>query len=308
MDHQQFLDEKMHQLRVVCQSQWDYLKYADLEKWLTDNFQNDIEGRYYATKIILHTVYYTKKDLENLLNYGLNEKIYGVIIKECLVDNKNIYIANSDGEARVADLKRKSFFVPLLDSNKPHESGNGIIGDLVHKLDVKENQVAFHRDITEELLDGYKILIFADDCIGSGNQLKKFWNSEDIKVIREICTRKNIAVYYLVLLGYEENVKRLLASGKISDLNVVVCDLLTDRNRVFSEANIIWDKNTNELNLAKDFFTKVRKEKGASFLGYKNLDFAVILHDRLPNWSLPIFWKKSSNWSILLKRKTSNTV
>ncbi len=61
----------MHQLRVVCQSQWDYLGFADLDKWLNSNFQNDPEGQYYATKILLHTVYYSKKSLEKLLKYGL---------------------------------------------------------------------------------------------------------------------------------------------------------------------------------------------------------------------------------------------
>ena len=30
-DYQQYLDDKMHQLRIICQSQWDYLKYLDLQ-------------------------------------------------------------------------------------------------------------------------------------------------------------------------------------------------------------------------------------------------------------------------------------
>lgn len=91
MEHQQYLDDKTHQLRVVCQSQWDYLNYLNLSNWLDDNFENDVEGRYYATKILLHTVYYRKKDIEILIEYGLNEKIYGEIVKKELIE-KGIFI------------------------------------------------------------------------------------------------------------------------------------------------------------------------------------------------------------------------
>jgi hypothetical protein len=81
--------------------------------------------------------------------------------------------------------------------------------------------------------------------------------------------------------------------------------LLSYKNRVFSEDNIIWEKETNEKEKAIEYFEKIKKIKGVSFLGFKNLDFAVILHDRLPNWSLPILWKDTLCWKNLLKRKTS---
>ena len=84
--------------------------------WLDDNFKNDVEGRYYATKILLHTVYYKKKDMEILIEYGLNEKIYGEIVKRDLIQKKNIYIDNSEGLGMVNKLKKSTFFIPLLDS------------------------------------------------------------------------------------------------------------------------------------------------------------------------------------------------
>ena len=171
-NYQDYLDEKIHQLRIVSQAQWDYLKYSHLCEWLEDNFHNDIEGQYYATKILLHTIYYSKKDIERLLNFGLNDKIYGEIIKSELIENKNIYLSTSEAEAKVYKLKQSSFFVPLLDSNKPSESGNSVIGDIVHKLNISQKQVAFHWDITEDLLKEYRLLIFVDDCVGSGTQLK----------------------------------------------------------------------------------------------------------------------------------------
>lgn len=304
MTQEQFIDDKMPQLREVCR-QWDYLNYNDVEKWLTDNFQNDIEGKYYAIKILLHTIYYKKKDLEKLLHFGLYDKIYGKIIKDELITNKNIYINTSEAEGKIHNLKQKTFFIPLLDSNKPSESGNTVIGDLVHKLGVNEEQVAFHRDITKEKLQNYSILIFVDDCVGSGNQLKKFWNSSDIKSIREISEELDIKIYYLVQIGYDKNLELLRDRKEVDGLEVVVCDVINDKNKAFSEENTVWDRSTNEKEKAIQYFERLGKERNVTFLGYKKLDFMVILHDRLPNWSLPIFWKKSSDWNILLNRKTS---
>ena len=302
-DYQQYLDEKVHQLRIVSQAQWDYLKYSNVSEWLDDNFKNDVEGKYYATKILLHTIYYSKKDIEKLLNFGLYEKIYGETIKTELIAAQNIYISNSEAEAKVNELKKASFFVPLLDSNKPSESGNSVVGDLVHKLNISEKQVDFHWNITDEKLKDCKILIFVDDCVGSGNQLKNFWNSSKTSNLKAICKKYNIKVYFLVLLAYNKSIDILMSSGKLENVSVIVCDILTDKNRVFSENNNMWDGTERES--AITYFEKIKKERGVHFSGYKNLDFAVILHDRLPNWSLPIFWKEMTGWKALLKRKSS---
>jgi hypothetical protein len=302
---QEYINEKVFQLRVLTQAQWDYLKYSQISAWLEDNFKNDFEGKYYATKILLHTVYYSKQDIERLLNFGLNEKIYGEIIKNELIAKNDIYLPHSEAEAQVLKLKQSSFFVPLLDSDKPSESGNIVIGDLVHKLSISEDQVAFHWKVSEESLKKFKLLIFVDDCVGSGSQLKRFWNSEKIQTIKDICKKYDIPIYYLVLIGYDKNLEIISKEKEIEGIRVIICDILTDRNRVFSDDNIIWDKTNGEREKALEYFEKLMKEKGVRFLGYKKLDFAVVLHDRLPNWSLPIFWKEMVGWKCLLRRKTT---
>lgn len=307
INYRQYLDEKIHQLKVVCRSQWDYLNYSNLCAWLEDNFNGDLEGKYYAIKILLHTVYYKKVDIEKLIKYGLFEKIYGEIVKETLISNKNIYIENSSGSALVNSLKTKSFFIPLLDAMKPSESGNLFAGDLVHKFDINPAQVDFHWNVDEEKLKGKELLIFVDDCVGSGAQLKKFWNSLAIQNLKVICQKLGIKIYYLVLLGYDKNLDILKSENRLLGIEIVVCDVLTDKNRVFSDDNIIWDKANKERESAIKYFENLKKTRGVSFLGYKKLDFAVILHDRLPNWTLPIFWKKTVGWKNLIQRKTSET-
>lgn len=305
IDYEHYLNEKMPQLRIISQTQWDYLKYSNAIDWIDENFCNDDEGRYYAVKILLNLIYYSKRDIEKLLNFGLYEKIYGEIVKNELIQNNNIYIPYSEAEAKIFSLKQLSFFVPLLDSDKPSESGNSIIGDLVHKNDISEMQVDFHWNITEEKLKNFKILIFVDDCVGSGTQLKNFWNSEKTENIRNICNKYDIKVYYLVLVGYDKSLEVLKENKNLQDITVIVCDVLSDKNRIFSPENMMWNKEEDEMEKAIQYFERIRKERGVSFLGFKKLDFAVILHDRLPNWTLPLFWKEMNGWKCLLKRKTT---
>lgn len=304
MDYQQYLDEKLPQLRIVCQSQWDYLKFSDFDTWMNNNFGDDVEGKYYAVKIMLHTIYYSKRNIEDLLRFGLFDKIYGELIKSEQIKNQ-LLLPHNEALAKLEELKSKTYFIPLLDTDKPSESGNRIIGDLVHKLQISEKQVDFHWEVTEEKLSGYKTLIFVDDCIGSGMQLKKFWNSEKVANIKSYCKKNDVSVYYLVLIGYDKNLNALKHSSELNDIQVVVCDILTDKNRVFSDENIVWEKDFDERAAAIKYFEKIKKEKGINFLGFKKLDFAIILNDRLPNWSLPIFWRENANWKLLLQRKTS---
>jgi hypothetical protein len=304
IEYQQYIDEKIHQLRIVSNVQWDYLNFKDLSNWLDDNFGNDLEGRFYGLKILLHTIYYSKKDLEKLLIYGLNEKIYGEKIKFDLIQNGNIYLSNSETETLVNNQKNLTLFIPLLDSDKPHESGNTLIGDLVHKLDVSEHQVDFHWNVDEDKLKNFKIVIFVDDCLGSGNQLRRFWNSKKIVELKSLFIKYEIEVYYLVLVGYDKSLIKLNERQNLKGIKVVICDILTEKNRIFSIDNIIWD-NAEEMNRVITYFEGIAKERGINFFGYKNLDFAIILHDRLPNWSLPIFWKEMVGWKCLIRRKTT---
>ncbi|MFD1257317.1 hypothetical protein ACFQ3S_10960 [Mucilaginibacter terrae] len=306
MDYQQFLDEKVHQLRIVCLSQWDYLKYSNVSNWLEDNFKNDIEGKYYATKILLHTLYYSKKDLEKLLLYGLNEKIYGELLKSELIRTDNIYIQHSDAETRILKLKQASFFIPLSDSDKPQESGNAIVADLVHKLEVPAKDVDFVKNVDKNKLLDKKYLIFVDDCIGSGDQLRDFLNSPKVEEIKNMCQELDISIYYLALVGYQYNVEELIFNQYTVGVRIRVCDLLTEKNRVFSDENVIWASKEEKV-AAVQYFKNIESTKGIDLFGHGHLDFAIILHNRVPDWSLPIFWKEMTGWKCLIKRKNTYT-
>ena len=93
------------------------------------------------------------------------------------------------------------------------------------------------------------------------SQLKKFWNSAEIQKIKSICDKYKIKIYYLVLVGYDKSLKTLEEENKLTGIEIMVCDILSDKNRVFSDENIIWDKKSNERQKAINYFEKIRKTK-----------------------------------------------
>lgn len=301
---EKYVSERLPQLKTVCRTLWEYISHIEVREWLDFNFKNDIEGRYYSLRILLHTIYYGKKDIENLLHYGIYEKLLGRLYKEKLINEGNIHTTQRDAEVGIKKLRDSTFFIPLVDSDKPSESGNTLISDIVHKLEINKSQVAFPKDIVEESICNYKTLAIIDDCLGSGQQLSDFWNSDNMKKIKGLCEKYTIDVYFIVLVAYEDNIINLQVEGDLLGLKIIICDKLTNKNRIFSNESIVWRDKT-ELEGAKEYFRRLMEITNTQIFGHADLDFAVILYNRVPDWSLPIFWIENAEWRFLIKRKNS---
>ena len=301
----EYVEKNIPVLKLIVQSQWDFIKFTDVQKFIDSNFKNDVEGKYYTLKILLHLIYYNKQDIIELIKFGLYEKIYGDEYRNQLIANANIFIGKTDNIAAINDYKKLSFFAPILGSGKPSESGNTMISDLVHSLDISDTNVDYHYNITREKLKGKKVLIFVDDCLGSGVQLKTFLKSDSVKKLLLLAMALNVKVFCLIIVGYQKNVDRLKKVLALRNIQLVVSELLNEKHRIFSTENVVWSKEFDELGQALIYFQKIQKEKGIGYQGFKKLDFAIVLHNRTPNWSLPLFWKTGAEWNILIQRKTS---
>ena len=305
-DMQLYCSNKSSLIRIICRTnQWSGLREGDVNDWLHNNFQ-DIQGKYLATKLLLHSLYYSEENLVALLYEGIFNLILGQEVKQQLFESNNIHELLSVVNSQIREKIRSTLFIPLLESERPNESGNAITRYLTHKLKIPTPNVDFHFNIDEDKLDAFERIILVDDCIGSGNQLNAFWNLNDkIKKIKTIGNSKGIVFYYLALIGYENAVLDLQIDGNLLGLKVIICDKLQDSNRIFSSSNNIWADNA-ELNFCIKYFENVEKKFGVKRLGYNELDFAVFVHNTTPDWTLPIFWAENSDWRPLLRRKNSN--
>jgi len=297
-----YLEQKKRLISFMCRAnQWDGLTESKINGWL-NNF-HDIEGQYYALKILNNCIYYSENDVIDLLRYGFYDLILATEIKKEIIKKKSITETPSIIDAQMRALRDKTLFLPLLDSGKPHESGLQFIRYLVQNQIINDSQTSFPGKLTAAQLDQYKIIVIVDDCIGSGQQISDYWDSSELRTVKKLAEGKGIIFYYLALVGYRERIDAI--KGALTGLKVIVCEALTHRHRVFEKESIYWGE-ADELENAKKYFSDIQRIRGVKMLGHDSLDFAVIIHRNVPDWSLPIFWMKGTDWNVLLERKNSH--
>jgi len=294
---------------MLSQQQWSGLTKAEIERWLS-NFHNlQPNEMLLVYKLLTNVIYFSEKDVLGALREG----VYNcVCYKSILEKQKSADFALSQRAlANIADDEiRKTYFIPLLDSDAPHESGNYIIRLLVQQGVIPPECSVFVDKLAPAFQSGRVTrLVIVDDCVGSGDQLRGFWNNTTIKIgtedilLKDLCLKYRIIANYLIPFGYDRNISKI--KKEFADLNIYCTRTLSDAQKVFSDNSYIW-KDIAERDDARRLFDSISKECRIPLHGYKELDFAFIMHQTIPDWSLPLFWKENADWKLLMRRKNSS--
>lgn len=296
---------------MLSQQQWSGLTKAGIDSWLTNFKGLSHEEQKLVYKLLTNIIYFSENDVVDALKIGVyNCLSYNDILRKQKSSgfSTNMHTLNAIHKANI----NKSFFVPLLDSGAPHESGNNICRTLVQQGIIPASRSVFIQQVPNLFRTSQgqaSNLVIVDDCVGSGDQLNTFWEETKVSddgtfvTIKELCCKYGVKVNYLTLFGYNKSINELKA--KFADLNIFCVRELNDQHRVFSSSSYVWE-NTEERTKALVLFKLLAKNAGISIYGYKGLDFAFVMHKTIPDWSLPIFWKENGCWKLLLRRKNSN--
>ncbi|MBQ3523286.1 MAG: hypothetical protein IJA43_02395 [Clostridia bacterium] len=294
---------------MLTQQQWSGINKQDIDKWFLNFRSLDTDEIKLVYKLLVNIIYFSEKDVTDALRYGvLNCLSYSDILEK---QKETSFALSPKALLNIYNEKlNKSCFVPLLDSDSPHESGNSISRLLVQQGIVTDDCSMFIDKVPEFFKSRVvENLVIVDDCVGSGDQLTTFWtgtmvdDGEGAITIKELCEKYNVKANYLTLFGYNKNIDSLRDNFK--DLNIHCVRLLNDSHRVFSDLSYVWESK-EERDSAFSLFESLTKNAGIPLLGYKELDFAFIMHRTIPDWSLPLFWKENNDWKLLLRRKNSN--
>lgn len=294
---------------MLTQQQWSGLTQANIDLWLNNFKDLPIEEKQLIYKLLTSIIYYSENDIVEILKDGV---FYCLSYDDVL--NKQISTSFSTSQHALQsiheDNKNRACFVPLLDSCSPHESGNDICRTLVQQGIISHERSMFIHQVPHWLKENNAdTLVIVDDCVGSGDQLRSFWNDTRVDdqgtllSIKDMCIKYHARAIYLTLFGYAESIKSLRM--EIPDLCIFCVRELNNQHRVFSHDSYIW-KDKEEKERAFALIDLLAKGAGIETLGYNSLDFAFIMHKTIPDWSLPIFWKEKSDWNLLLRRKNSN--
>lgn len=294
---------------MLSQQQWSGLTKAEVEQWLSNFRDLDLYEQYLVYKILASLIYYSEKDVIDALNEGINSRLFYDVVLD-----KQISTGFSISQHTIQNIVKEELletrFIPLLDRNTPHESGNYVSRLLVQQGIIQPKQSIFLDALGDEFQKGpFKNLVIVDDCVGSGDQLRDFWKKAEVSVsgstipLAAFCLENHIKAQYLTLFGYDRSI--LTLEKEFKDLTVCCVRTLSDSQRVFSKNSYVW-ANEHERQQAIELFSTLTADNGIPLYGYKGLDFAFIMHQTIPDWSLPLFWKKTPDWNLLMRRKNSN--
>lgn len=305
-----FINKCRSYINFMLTQQWSGIEKQDIDRWI-DNFSGfTVQEKMFAYKLLINLIYYSEKDIIGTLKDAIYNKIFYKTILERQVE-ADFNLSPKALLNLVKEELSETCFVPLLDSGKPHESANYVSRLLVQQGIISPYQSLFVTNI-EEAMKEYKFtrLIVIDDCVGSGDQLRAFWNTCKLKqkngnvvLLKNYCKENDIEPNYLTLFGYKPSIQQL--RKEFLELNIFCIRELEDAQRVFQNNSYVW-RDEKELNEAINFFEKVTCERGIALWGYRNLDFAFIMHQTIPDWSLPLFWQENPDWNLLMRRKNSN--
>ena len=294
---------------MISQQQWSGISKAEVSNWLRNFDSLPIEELMLVYKLLTNIVYFSEADVIDALRQGVHKCLcYDVVLEK---QRESGFALSQQALSNIQkDELNKACFVPLLSSGAPHESGNYVSRVLVQQGIIHSSQSMFAGRLPAAFKSSeIKHLVIVDDCVGSGDQLRGFWENTHVLdegtllSLKQLCEKYGVEANYLTLFGYRESLLEL--GHDLSGLKIHCVRILNESLRVFSENSYIWKDDQERLS-AYTLFSNITKDAGIPLYGYKGFDFAFIMHKTIPDWSLPLFWKESTDWSLLMRRKNSN--
>lgn len=293
-----YVDSNREFFRFLVESrQWSGIGIKELNAWIK-NFESLPNGDYIACRILDETIGYSESDIIDMLWNAISKIFNDEIVKKLQITS-GFNMLKSSLEFEIKKELKKTLFVPLLDKGIPGESGDAILRLMTQKMDINFDK-KFHNNIEET--DFHKRIIIIDDCIGSGEQFKNFWEEAKIcsgKKLREWCKENNVKTYYIVLVGCKDTVLRLM--DEYTDCRFICVETISEDYRVIPRLEKDPIYKEIEINLLE-----LLDACGIELYGFNDFDYALFINNNIPDWSLPMLHKKRDLWVPLLRRKDSD--
>jgi len=298
LQKESYIDESRNYFSFLLEArQWSGFGSKELNQWIK-NFGAIEDGEYIACRILNELLAYSEEDIVQMFIGAFSDVLHKEILLPKQIES-GFSCLKSDLDFELNNALRRTLFVPLSVNGAPGESGAEMIRLLTKKSGLGMTR-QFHSDINDDC-ECDRIIIL-DDCIGSGEQFRDFWNGARIKserLFREWCVEKGVRIYYIVLVGTETAVKEL--KEEYDEVEFVCVEVLKESHSVIEsiQQDEIFTLHQNELE-------KYLEELNINLKGFADLTYAVALHGNIPDWSLPVFHKEREQWKPLIRRKDSN--
>jgi hypothetical protein len=289
--------ERCH--RLIRSGIWSGIKPEDLQAWMT-NFQDEKE-KYFAACILDSLIFRSEEQTVSMMRdiFDVELPSLGLISPSATawgLDLKD-YLRN-----KPSDKTRPLMIVPVIRRDEPPtKSGPMIARMLKRRLQVDQYHIAWPWQIAEwRKKYNTQFVLFVDDLLGTGTQIKKFINSFELEpVVNEM------SCIYCPLAAHEKGISRV--RKWFPALSLVCSEHLGSQHDVFNPEHGPFNDSTNSSHGAFEFYSaimnRVRPQRHRRGSGFGNLGLTYAFHHGTPNNTLPILWWSIPGvWTPLLKR------
>lgn len=248
-----------------------------LEDWI-DNFKSDLADQYVCYNIIRNLLFYNESDIRCLIRKLIDRLVSDIVLKDEL--EHGFGSSQHHLEHKWNTVISRMVFVPISLDDDVSQSSIKIarmISEIYTSRGVKVIDLEKILEDPNQISD-FDTIVFIDDCIGTGCQLRKFRNKRGLFV--ENLGKK---VVYAILIGDYDTISALK-----SDINIVCSEYITKDSMLFNKSSSCWQLGEyHEI-------SQIVKEYGDTFgfdpKGFGDLSYPLIIDTYTPNWSSKILW------------------
>ena len=267
-----------------------------------------------------------------LSNFSRDEEIFAInllnvftFINESMVDSLflsafhgiSVEIIRRANSAKDARNLWKEFLTNVIvtyvqgETPNPTDSGIKFARKARQVLNLSESQILDPKDAIQLISDKpEKPIVFVDDFVGSGDQMRTTWNRSHTLIngecisFSDICNSNVTRLIYcpLVCTNYGMNQIAQFCKG----LHIHAVHQLTERDSLVNEDSVLWpDSLSSEAN---NFLFEISKRAGIvdnykyGWEGFNKLGLALALHDSVPDATLPLYFWDKNGWIPLIRR------
>jgi hypothetical protein len=239
------------------------------------------------------------------LKEGLLHQVLGDLVRERYQLPSGFACYPSVLSYQLRSHAERTLLVPLTASDSPAESGPGIARLAEQSLAFPRANICYPHQLKDRDFSVIDDVVFVDDNLGSGKQFRNFWPSYFVDASTEIgrfLGATAARLHYLVLIATESALVQLRSD--FPELHFACAQRLPDSYDLFARDSIYWPDSEEQDEAVKTLEDHLARF-GVSLRGFEGLTYAVVLHNTIPDWCFPAFWRKEEDWFPLLTRRNS---
>ncbi len=180
----------------------------------------------------------------------------------------------------------------------PGKSGAQLIRHFSRAADINKN-LLLRPENMEQLQDDVRVLVFLDDCVGTGTQFGKFSTAYKLEDLA-----KRHCLIYIPFVAHPKGLTKL--NNKYPFLHVTPVEVLGPLSNFFAECPLnpgVWARDrSNSVVDIKAFYSELMARKGVSPEPSFGLNLSLGFSFSTPNNTLKAYFSNQGMWKRLLVR------